>query len=99
MLPALNGEGCTCFEPEKHHVLERCANPLRPASGWRRRRGTDVHGDLREAVISLRITVSPLDSEYFSNLISGSAARAANASATINRCDPAHLVLRKDPVP
>src|SRR4051812_8017291 len=77
------GEGCTCFEPENIMCSKRCANPLRPgvwlaAPTWYQT-STATCGSRWS---SLRITVSPFGSTYFSNLISGSAAAAAKDAAS-----------------
>src|SRR3954470_20344385 len=80
---AWKGEGCTCLEPENIMCSKRWANPLCPgvwlaAPTWYQT-STATCGSRWS---SLRITVSPLGSWYFSNLMSGSAARAANVTAS-----------------
>src|SRR4051812_32298960 len=88
------GEGCTCFEPENIMCSKRCANPLCPgvwfaAPTWYQT-STATCG---RRWSSLRITVSPFGSWYFSNLISGSAARAdsgtqsAKTAAMLRMCE------------
>src|SRR3954462_9806947 len=77
------GEGCTCLEPENIMCSKRCAKPLCPgvwlaAPTWYQT-STATCG---KRWSSLRMTVSPLPSLYFSNLISVSAARAARGAAS-----------------
>src|SRR5205823_1094311 len=88
-----NGEGCTCLEPENIMCSKRWAKPLLPgvwlaAPTWYQT-STATCGSRWS---SLRITVSPFFSWYFSNLMSGSAARAAKASPR----QPIAAILRMD---